>query len=109
MGGGTETHPKYVEAGDWFGVSVAIYSDTSFIGAVYDDEWGINSGYGYVYTKIIWQQIQNGKIFSEDGAAYDYSGYSVTILGSTSLFGAPATWTVENGGYVYVVNIFVPC
>ena len=101
--------PKDGEAGDWFVVSVAISGDIVVIGAVYDDDWGINSGSGYVYTKIIWKQIQNGNIVSEDGAAYDYSGYSVTILGSTAIFGAYATWAVENGGSEYVVNLFVPC
>ena len=101
--------PKDGEAGYWFAVSLAISGDTVVIGAVYDDEWGINSGSGYVYTKIIWKWIQNVNIFSEDGAAYDYSGYSVQILGSTSIFGSSATWAVENGGSEYVVNIFVPC
>ena len=97
------------QAGDWFVVSVAISGDTVVIGAVHDDEWGINSISGYVYTNIIWKWIQNDNIFSEECAAYEYSGYSVAILESTALFGAPDTWEVENGGSAYVVNLFVLC
>ena len=40
--------PKDGEAGDCFGVCVAISGETSGIRAVYDEEWGIISGSGYV-------------------------------------------------------------
>ena len=55
--------PKDGEAGDWFGVCVDISGETSGIGAVYDEEWGINSGSGYVYTKISGKWTENGNIF----------------------------------------------
>ena len=50
---------------------MAISGDTVVIGDVYDDEWGINTVSGFLYTKIIWKWIKKGNIFSEDGAAYD--------------------------------------
>ena len=85
--------PKDREDGDWFGVLVAISSGTAGIGAVYDKEWVINSGSGYVYTKISGKWIDNGKIFPDGGAANDYSGCSVSLSGSTYLFGSPSTWS----------------
>ena len=42
---------------------MAISGDIVVIGDVYDDEWGINCGSGYVYTNISWKWIYNDKMF----------------------------------------------
>ena len=101
--------PKDREAVDLFGVWVAISGGTSGFGSIYDEEWVINSGSVYVYTNISGKWIEKGKIFPEGGADNEYSGYIVSILGSTSLFGAPDNWAEENGGSAYVVDLFVTC
>ena len=44
--------PAEREAYDWFGSSVDISGNTAVIRAVNDDERGIESGSGYLYTKI---------------------------------------------------------
>ena len=71
--------PADAEAGDWFGVSVAIYGNTPAIGSQYDNERGDDSGYGYVYTIIGGKWNKSGKIVPEDGAAYDEFGYNFPL------------------------------
>ena len=90
---------------------MAISGDTAVIGAHYDDDKGVNSGSGYVYTKIGGKWIENGKIVPENGAANDWFGSSVAISGSTALFGAPShPFVKENGGSAYIVDdLFEPC
>ena len=71
---------------------MAISGDTAVIGARFDNEKGSNSGSDYVYTKIDRKWIENGKIVPDNGDADDFfgfDGFSVAILGSTALFGAP--------------------
>ena len=87
---------------------MAISGDTAVIGARFDDERDIDSGSGYVYTKIDGKWTKNVKIVPENGAASDKFGYSVAISGSTALFGAPDAGEV-NGGSAYVVDPFEPC
>ena len=57
------------EAGDCFGLSVAIYGNNAVIGDNGFDERGCASRYGSVYNKIGGKWIENVKIVSEDGAA----------------------------------------
>ena len=71
--------PVDTEAGNWFGVSVAIYGNTPAIGSQYDNERGDDSGYGYVYTIIGRKWNKSGKIVPEDGAAYDEFGYNFPL------------------------------
>ena len=86
---------------------MAISGDTAVIGALWCDERGIDSGFGYVYTNIDGKWTKNVKIVPEDGAASDYFGTSVAISGSTALFGAPDAGE-ENGGSAYIVDLCVP-
>ena len=73
-----------------FGYSVFISGNTAVVGAGSDDiERFNNSGYGYVYTKTGRKLIDNFKIVPEYGAAYDYFGFSVDLLGVTGMFGTP--------------------
>ena len=86
---------------------MVISGDTAIIGAYGDDERGSNIGSGYMYNKIGWVWIENVKIVPEDGAADDFIGCSVAILGSTVLFGT-LFLREENGSSAYVVDICVP-
>ena len=79
--------PADGEAGGWFGYSVSIHGETAIIGANGDDDRESNSGSGYLYTNIDGKWIETGKIFPEDGSAYEEIGTSVSILMSTALFG----------------------
>ena len=84
---------------------------TAVIMAVYDDYRGNDIGYGYVYTKVDWDRIQNRKIFPEDGIANYYFGYSVVTSVSLAIFGTSARYAEEDhGGSAYIVDdIFVQC
>ena len=90
-------------SGDSFGYSVAVDGDTAVIGAVHDDDNGLDSGAAYVFSRIdgIWRQ--QAKLTASDGAAYDYFGVSVAVDGDTAVIGA--YYDDDNGynsGAVYV-------
>ena len=81
-----------------------IYGDNYVIGSSGDDIGrGYASGYGYVYSKIGGEWINNGKIVPEDGAAGDNFGCSFSFLVSTALFGAPLVGN-ENSGSADIVG-----
>ena len=73
---------------DWFGNSVSINGDYIVIGALLDDDNGVNSGSAYIfyYNGTIWSQ--QTKLTASDGAAYDHFGCSVTINGNQTVIGA---------------------
>src|SRR5262245_29771598 len=76
-------------AGDCFGISVALSSETLAVGA-YVDNIGANvsQGSAYVFTRSggIWTQQQ--KLIADDGAADDYFGESVALDGDMLVVGA---------------------
>ena len=59
-------------AGDGFGSSVAISGTTAIVGAVWEDENGVDSGSAYLFDTTTYQQI--AKLFPNDGAADDRFG-----------------------------------
>ena len=73
---------------DWFGNSVSINGDYIVIGALLDDDNGVNSGSAYIfyYNGTIWSQ--QTKLTASDGAAYDHFGRSVSISGDYAVIGA---------------------
>jgi len=79
-------------AGDWLGHSVSLSSDgsTVAIGASQNDSNGSNSGHVRIYA---WEGASWNQLGEDiDGeAAYDYSGFSVSLSsdGSTVAIGAP--------------------
>ena len=91
-------------AGDWFGWSVSLDSDTALIGVQLDDNNGTaNSGSAYVFTRtgITWTQQQ--KLLATDSASDDRFGASVSLDGNTALIGAYADDdNGVNSGSVYV-------
>ena len=79
--------------GDLFGWSVSIDGDTIVIGAYQEDDRGTNSGSAYVFTRdtagnLTSSWTQRAKLTANDGAAYDYFGWSVSIDGDTAVIGA---------------------
>lgn len=95
-------------AGDYFGYSVAISSDSSVIvvGAYADDDNGTDSGSVYVFTKESnGEYVQSQKLLANDGAAFDYFGFSVTVSSDGSIIAAGSPYDDDKGsssGSVYV-------
>ncbi|MCP4696630.1 MAG: hypothetical protein GY862_07250, partial [Gammaproteobacteria bacterium] len=90
-------------AGDGFGVSVALSGDTALIGAIYDDDGGVDSGSAYMFTRsgTVWSQQQ--KLTADDTAEDDLFGWSVALSDDTALIGAyRADAGGSNTGSAYV-------
>ena len=66
-------------AGDHFGSSVSLSGDTALIGAIGDDDNGVDSGSAYVFTRTGTTWTQQAKLLASDGAAEDYFGCSVSL------------------------------
>ena len=87
-------------AGDKFGRSIAIYGDTTVVGAPHDDDGGNDSGSAYIFERNEegadnWGFVK--KLIASDGAAGDQFGRSVDIDGDTIVVGA--IFEDENGIY----------
>jgi hypothetical protein len=99
--------PSDGEAGDNFGVSVALYDNTALIGAHGDDDNGDSSGSAYVFTRNGTTWTQQAKLLASDGAAGDAFGWGVSLYGDTALIGAQ--YDDDNGNesgsaYVFTRN-----
>ena len=88
---------------DFFGNSVSISDDTAVVGAVEDDDKGVDSGSAYVfrYNGSAW--VQEAKLTASDGEADDYFGVSVSISGDMVVVGAYGDDGVPaNSGSAYI-------
>jgi hypothetical protein len=93
--------PGNAQAGDFFGVSVAISGDLAIVGA-YGEDGGAgsgkpNAGAAYVFGRHVgaangWGEVE--QLVALDSQSSDYFGYSVAISGSTAVVGAYG----EDGG-----------
>lgn len=86
--------------GDWFGQSVSVSEDTIVIGALYDDDSGLNSGSVYVFTRNESGWSQQAKLVASDAASGDWFGYGVSLSGNTVVVGAPND-DVKGAAYVF--------
>jgi len=75
-------------AEDIFSTSVSLSGDTALIGAVGDDDNGIDSGSAYMFTRTDTTWTQQAKLTASDGAAGDIFGY-VALYNDIALIGAP--------------------
>lgn len=96
------------EEGDYFGFSVAISGEYAVVGAINDDDNGIQSGSVYIYhhdaLNDIWKEEQ--KIVASDGAADDRFGYDVDISGDYIIVGAiNDDDNGHNSGSAYIYKI----
>jgi hypothetical protein len=73
---------------DQFGIAVAVAGDSAAVGALNDDDKGIDSGAAYVFTRsaVLWSQ--QAKVTAADGAAGDHLGRAIAIFGDTVIAGA---------------------
>ncbi|MCH8066348.1 MAG: FG-GAP repeat protein, partial [Chloroflexi bacterium] len=79
------------QAGDRFGVSVAVSGDTAVVGAHGEDAGGSNAGAAYVFQRNQggtdnWGEVK--KLSSSDAEAGDQFGRSVAVSGDTVIVGA---------------------
>jgi len=93
--------PSDANAGDSFGVSVAIDGNIAVVGAYQNDSNGSDCGAAYVYEFSGSQWIQKQKLVASDAAANDKFGYSVAIQGDTIVVGS---YNDDGKGSVYVFS-----
>lgn len=75
-------------AADFFGSSVDVDGDTVLVGAVGDDDNGLQSGSAYVFTREAGVWMQAAKLTPSDGELQDNFGGSVALSGDSALVGA---------------------
>ena len=80
--------PADVQAGDRFGLSVAVDGNVIVVGSYRDDDNGNNSGAAYVFRYEGSRWLEESKLLASDGASADYFGYSVAIDGNVAVAGA---------------------
>jgi hypothetical protein len=73
---------------DWFGNDVSIDGNYAIVGAVLDDNNGINRGSAYIFRRDGSNWIQQAKLVAEDGQAGDEFGGSVCVKGNYAVIGA---------------------
>lgn len=73
---------------DRFGYSVSLSADRALVGAYYENQNGTQSGSAYVFDKNGSNWSQTEKLSASDGAATDWFGYSVSLMGNRALIGA---------------------
>jgi hypothetical protein len=85
---------------DQFGFSIATSGDFAIVGAPEEDEKGNNAGAVYLYEQLNNQWTESDKIVAPDGAAEDYFGRSVDMLGDLAIVGASSDDLIGSA-YIY--------
>ena len=80
--------PSDGAAEDQFGYCASIDGDTALIGALLDDDNGVDSGSAYIFTRTGTTWTQQAKLLASDGQAGDRFGGSIAVSGDTALIGA---------------------
>ena len=65
----TKLLPSDGAADDWFGYAVSVSGDVALVGAVEDDDNGVDSGSAYVFRWNGSNWVQEQKLLASDGAA----------------------------------------
>ena len=73
---------------DFFGFSIALSDDTAVIGALRDDDNGVDSGSVYVFTRFGTNWSQQTKFTATDSGAGDEFGGHVALDGDIAVIGA---------------------
>jgi WD40 repeat protein len=94
------------EAGDEFGISVAISGNTAIVGASMENAGGADAGAAYLFDVSTGDQLF--KLTASDAAAGDRFGVSVGISGSTAIVGS--YWDDDapggtNSGSAYLFDV----
>ena len=73
---------------DLFSTGVAVEGSTAFVGAIADDEMGIQAGSAYVYEFTGTEWIERAEIFASDGDERDSFGWEIDMSGDLAVIGA---------------------
>jgi hypothetical protein len=73
---------------DEFGFAVSLDGNTALIGAIGDDDNGVDSGSAYVFTRTGNNWTQQAKLIASDGAAGDIFGNNVFLVGDSAIIAA---------------------
>ena len=86
------------ETGDSFGHAVSLSGHTAVIGAVFDDDLGLDAGAAYVFSfdGIEWQQTD--KLTADLGDSLDFFGVAISQSDERILIGANHHDAVANSG-----------
>jgi hypothetical protein len=93
------------QAGDFFGVSVAIDGDMAIIGAFSDDRGAnVNQGSATLFRRQAGAWVRDALLVAPDGAAGDGFGIGVALLGDTCAVGASSddVGSVADAGEAHV-------
>jgi hypothetical protein len=74
--------------GDEFGQSVSVSGDTVVVGSAFDDDAGVSSGSGYVFTRSGSVWTEQAKLTAADAAAGDEFGFKVSMIDNTVVIAA---------------------
>lgn len=115
----TYDHPNWTEeakltasdgaADAYFGNAVDLQGDTAVVGAMWDDENGLNAGAAYVFTRTRSTWTERTKLVAVDGESEDYFGLAVALDDTNAIVGAP--WDDdrgENAGAAYYFDLDLP-
>ncbi len=111
MGGFTETKitSSDGQSGDQFGTSVALAVGNILVGARHHDGTGLNTGAAYLYRPDGIGGLEETKLSTNDGQAYDNFGADVALIGHKSVVSAPGhDGAAVNAGVVYVFDPMAP-
>jgi hypothetical protein len=86
-----------LQAGDFFGASVALDGTRILVGAPFQSTSFLDTfiGAAYIFTLSGDTWTQTGKLTANNGAEEDYFGWSVALEGDTALVGAPQAIGIE--------------
>ena len=92
-------------SGDWFGSSVAIFSNTVVVGAYADDTGATDSGAAYIFDTTTGNLLRT--LANPTPTAGDYFGYSVAVSASIAVIGTPYEDGISfdrGAAYLFVAN-----
>ncbi len=94
--------PAGIEAGDYFGSSIAMHGNAIVVGAFFDDDAGSSAGAVYVFERENGVWVEKQKLTADDGAAGDNFGNAVSISGTTIVVGARSSGGGDFTGAAYI-------
>ena len=100
---------RQMSHGSMFGHAVSIYGDFLLVGAHKDDTVAENCGAALVYEYVNNEWVRQSKLLPDDGAAYDYFGFAVSLYHHTAVIGSYRHDVEDHGSdagaaYIYEGN-----
>lgn len=95
---------------DYFGYELALSGNTAAVGAIFDDDLGLDSGAVYIYDVTDPSNpVLLKKLLASDGDATDDFGWSVAMEGDTLVVGSRTDDDIQPGaGSAYLFDISDP-